>query len=163
MKGKEKTLLIIIIAIVATIIITSCGRHFCQKNYPCIDKDSTSIIQTANIDTIYIPMPADTVKLETHIDCPDQKIIYKDGKVEYKVVIKDKILTVYRISDQDSLRVITAYKNTSEYKKLTEIKEVEKIVTKTPRLAWYSYILNLLLILWVTRKFWIRLIAKIKV
>lgn len=163
MKGKEKLLLLIIAAIVTIIIVTSCSRQFCQKNYPCIDRDSTSIIQTANIDTIYIPMPADTVKLETQIDCPDQKIIYKDGKVEYKVVIKDKILTVYRISDQDSLRVITAYKNTSEYKKLTEIKEVEKIVTKTPKLAWYSYLLNVLLIVWLTRKFWIRIIAKIKI
>ena len=163
MKRKEKILLIIIIAIVATIIVTSCGRHFCQKNYPCIDKDSTSIIQTANIDTIYIPMPADTVKLETQIDCPDQKIIYKDGKVEYKVVIKDKILTVYRISDQDSLRVITAYKNTSEFKRLTEVKYAKEYIVKTPRLAWYSYALNVLLLLWVTRKFWIRIIAKIKI
>ena len=69
MKRKEKLLLLIIAAIVTIIVVTSCSRQFCQENYPCIDRDSTSIIQTANIDTIYIPMPADTVKLETQIDC----------------------------------------------------------------------------------------------
>lgn len=154
MKGKEKLLFLVLVITIITIVLASCSKEYCRNKYPCIDKDSTAIIQTANIDTIYLPMPADTVKLETQIDCPDQRIIYKDGKTEYKIVIKDKLLTVFRISDKDSLRVIMAYKNTSEYKRLTEIKEVVKIVQKTPKLARYSYILNIILILFITRRFW---------
>ena len=157
MKGKEKLFLLLLLVIVISIILTACSKEYCKTHYPCVDKDSTSFIQTANIDTIYLPMPADTVKLETQIDCPDQKVIYKDGKVEYRVVIKDKILTLYKISANDSLRLIYAYKNTEEFRKLTEVKEVDKIVFKAPKWCYYSLGVNLLLIAFITRKFWAKL------
>lgn len=162
MKGKEKLLLILLAIVIISIVATACGRNYCKMHYPCIEKDSISIIQTANIDTVYLQMPADTVKLETQIDCPDQKVIYKDGKVEYRVVIKDKVLTLYKISERDSLRLIYAYKNTEEFKKLTQVKYVDVIKHKVPKWCWYSLGLNLLLLIWITRKFWIGLINRIK-
>lgn len=148
---------LLIISIIS-IFLVSCSKDYCRTKYPCIENDSTSYIEKATIDTLYIPMPADTVKIQSDIDCPDQKIVYKDGKTEYKVVIKDKVLTVYRINQNDSLRVIYAYKNTEEFKKLTEIKIVKEIEYKTPKLAWYSYGLNILLVLWITRKIWLKFI-----
>lgn len=148
----------IIIISVISIFLVSCSKDWCYDKYPIPENNSSSYIETANIDTIYLPMPADTVKIQSDIDCPDQKIIYKDGKTEYKVVIKDKILTVYRIGVKDSLRVIYAYKNTDEYKKQTEVKIVKEIEYKTPKIGWYSYGLNLLLLIWVTRKIWIKFI-----
>lgn len=135
-------------------IISGCSRQWCEQHYP--KQDSTTYIETAKIDTIYIPMPADTVFIESQIDCPDQRIIYKDGKVEYKVIIKDKVLTIYRVSEKDSLRLIYAYKNTDEYKKLTQIKEVVKIKEKAPKWAWYSLAINILLLGFTTRKFWLK-------
>lgn len=148
---------LLIISIIS-IFLLSCSKEYCRTKYPCIEKDSTSYIEKANIDTLYIPLPADTVKIQSDIDCPDQRIVYKDGKTEYKVVIKDKVLTVYRINQNDSLRVIYAYKNTEEFKKLTEVKIVKQIEYKTPKLALYSYLLNLILIGWITRKIWLKLI-----
>ena len=87
-----KIALIISIIVLIALIFSGCSKKYCRDKYPCIEKDSISIVETANIDTIYIPMLADTVKIETQIDCPDQKIIYKDGKTEYKVIIKDNLI-----------------------------------------------------------------------
>ncbi|MEY2701927.1 MAG: hypothetical protein RLY43_560 [Bacteroidota bacterium] len=149
-----KTLIVLVLILTAF----GCSRKYCTTKYPCVEKDSTSYVEKSNIDTLYIPLPQDTVKIQSDINCPDQQIIYKDGKTEYKVLIKDKVLTVFRINKADSLRVIYAYKNTEEYKKLTEVKIVDKIVYKTPKIAWYSYGLNLLLVIFVTRKFWAKFI-----
>lgn len=148
----------LIIISVISIFLVSCSKDYCRTKYPCIEKDSTSYIEKATIDTLYIPLPADTVKIQSDIDCPDQKIVYKDGKIEYKVVIKDKVLTVYRIAANDSLRVIYAYKNTEEFKKLTEIKIVDKIVFKVPKWCYYCIGIIIVLIGWITRKIWLKFI-----
>lgn len=140
------------------IFLVSCSKEYCRTKYPCVEKDSTSYIEKANIDTLYIPLPADTVKIQSDIDCPDQKIVYKDGKTEYKVVIKDKVLTVYRINQNDSLRVIYAYKNTEEFKKLTEVKIVDKIVYKVPKWCYYCIGVIFILVAWLTRKIWFKLL-----
>lgn len=162
MKGKEKLLLLLLIIVVISIILTACGKEYCSNHYPCVDNDSTSFIQTANIDTIYIPMPADTAYIKIPADCKDQEVIYKDGKTEYKIVIKDKILNVYRFTVKDSLRVIYAYKNTEEFKKLTEIKYIEVVKYKVPKWCYCSLLINILLFIWVTRRFWVGLIKRIK-
>lgn len=137
------------------IVTISCGRKYCQDKYPCIEKDSTSFIQTANIDTIYIPMQSDTTFIQVPADCKDQNVIYKDGKVEYRIIIKDKILNVYRINEKDSLRIIYAYKNTEEYKKLTEVKYVDKIIYKIPKWCYYVFGLVFIWFGWTYRKTWL--------
>ena len=137
-------------------IATSCGRDWCYERYPMPEVDSVRITQ--GLDTLYIPMPADTVFIQSDIDCPDQRIIYKDGKIEYKIQIKDRILTVYRISKVDSLAVITRFMNSEEFKRLTQQVKVIEPVVKWPKFLWYSIGANLLLIIWVTRNIWMRFI-----
>ena len=145
--------------LLAAIFFFGCSKKYCQEKYPCAEKDSASFIQTYNIDTIYIQMNADTTYIESKLDCPDQKIVYREGKVEYKVLIKDKVLTISRISEADSMRLIYGYKNTDEFRRLTQLKIVPEIHYKTPKWAYYSLAVSFLLIAWVTRKIWLRLIV----
>jgi len=39
------------------------------------------------IDTTWLKLPADTTYIELPFDCPDQQIIYKDGKKETKIIL----------------------------------------------------------------------------
>lgn len=150
---KTKLVLIGII-----LLLFSCSRKYCTEKYPYAQSDSIAHVEVVNIDTIYIPMFADTVKIESKIDCPDQKVLYRDGKIEYKLIIKDKILTLTRISAKDSLRLIYAYKNTEEFKKLAQVKIVPEIQFKVPKWAWCSLIANIVLLVWITRKIWSKFI-----
>jgi hypothetical protein len=146
------------VLIVTLVTISGCSKEWCYNRYPSPKKDSVSLTEQILIDTIYIPMPADTVFLKADVDCADQKIIYKDGKTEYKIIIKDKVLTLTKISEADSSRLIRSFMNTSEFRNLTKVKEVFVTEYKTPKIAWYSYLLNGILILWITRKIWVKLI-----
>lgn len=142
--------------IIILIGLTSCTKRFCTTHYPCDVKDSVSYIE--RLDTIIIPMPADTVYLETPIDCPDQQVIYREGKHETRVVIKDKILKVYGITAEDSLRVLTTYKRSAEYQELTKVKEVVRY--KAPHWAYYLLLFPLGIVLYFAykyRKFLLRL------
>ena len=158
MKGSVKLAFIVIILAVLSMVLFGCGRQYCERNYPPIDKDSTSTIERIINDTTYIPLPGDTTYLQMPADCPDQTIIYKEGKANVRVIIKDRILTISRITDKDSIRIISSYKNTSEFKELTKIKEVVRIQSKVPTWAFYSIGVIIVLLLYITRKLWVKII-----
>lgn len=155
MKTKIKIILFYFLLLIVTL---SCSKKWCYEKYPMPENDSISKIETATIDTLYIPIPSDTTFLQVAADCPDQKIIYKDGKIEYKVVIKDKVLTISKINQADSLRFIYSYKNTDEFRKLTQIKEVPLIEYKAPKWSYYLIGVVIVLIGWITRKIWLKFI-----
>jgi bacteriorhodopsin len=103
-------------------------------------------------------MFADTTYIQTPIDCPDQTIIYREGKKETQIIIKDKIIYLTATTKADSIRFILAYKDSKEFKTITQVKNIVEFKEKTPKWAWYSLGLVFILILWVTRKLWLNLI-----
>ena len=138
---------IVLIGII--LIFASCNRKIVEQN---TYKDSVSYVEKVNIDTIYIPMPADTTYIKVAADCPDQETILKNGNKEIKVVIKDKILYVSQITRKDSIALINAFKTTKEYKDKEVIKIVKETVFKTPKYNWWVmgcelFIIGILLLL----------------
>ena len=140
-----KRLLAILIGV---ILLSGCSKKWCQENYPCID--STYIKEAVKFDTTYIKLPADTTYLELPFDCQDQQIIYKEGKKEYIVKIKDKILYINQITKDDSLRIINLFKNSEEFKQA--VKDVEKPIPYIPEIVWYTLAALIGLLIFAYRK-----------
>jgi len=156
--NRYYTAFIVIILVVITILLFGCSKKYCQNRYPCAKKDSTSFIESVKIDTFYIPIKSDTTYIQTPIDCPDQTIIYREGKKETQIIIKDKIIRLTAITKEDSARLFLAYKNTKEFKQLTRTITVVEIQTKTPKWAWYCLGIAITLLAWSTRNIWRKLI-----
>jgi hypothetical protein len=156
-------LALFLLILIGLISLSSCNKQISNSVTTDIRKDSTSKIETLKIDTLYIPMPADTFRLEVPIDCPDQKIKVIDNKITTSVSIKDRILTIQRDSKKDSLRYVLAYKESSEYKESTKAKEVVKetvIIKKViPKWCWWYIGISLALIAWLTKSFWLKIFA----
>ena len=143
MKAK---LLIISLSIV--ILFSGCTKKYCQTHYPC--NDSVNISEVTKFDTTYLQMKADTVFFELPIDCPDQQIIYRDGKKQVVYKIKDRILTINEVTFADSIRIINKFKESKEFKQYA--KEVEIIKFKTPKNNYYLIGGLILIILIQNRK-----------
>lgn len=158
MKGNVKAALIVTIIVIITAMLFGCGRNYCQTKYPCTQKDSISYIEKYQFDTTYLPLPADSFRVEIPIDCPDQKIVYKDGQKDIRIVIKDRLLTVTKFSKEDSIRIINTYKQSSDFHKEVQVKEVVRIETKAPKWAFYLIGVVFLFIIYNTRFIWLKFI-----
>jgi len=144
----------IILIGIALLLFSSCSKKWCNNHYPCID--SISVVEKTILDTTWLQMPADTTYIETPIDCPDQQVIFKEGKKETVIKIKDKVIYLNQITKSDSIRIINQFKQTSEFKQA--IKEVPVVEYKTPK--WNKSIIIVLSILglWAYRKFIVRVV-----
>ena len=144
----------IIIISAILLLFSSCSKKWCNSHYPCVD--SISVVEKTILDTAWLQMPADTTYIETKIDCPDQQVIFKEGKKETVIKIKDKILYLNQITKADSIRIINQFKQTKEFKQA--VKEVPVIEYKTPK--WNKSIIIVLSILglWAYRKFIVRIV-----
>jgi len=69
-------------------------------------------------------LPADTVKIQSDIDCPDQKIVYKDGKTEYKTLdeIRKGFATDQHLSQKG--RELGELKKQIEVERTTKLQEL---------------------------------------
>lgn len=155
---KSKTT--IIIAIAAILSLSGCSKKWCNNRYPCID--STVTETTIQLDTSYIQLPADTVLIELPFDCPDQQIIYKEGKRATRIVVKDRKIYVNQVTAADSVAIINWFKQSKEFKQA--VKEVPVIEYKTPRWNKNIIISLFILVLWSYRKYivkFVRVIFKI--
>lgn len=128
------------------ILFTSCGKNYCIKNFPC-PPDSINVQNITTVDTLWQQMPADTTYIQTPIDCPDQQIIVKDGKVTTRIVIKDKLINVYRTTKADSIMILSLKRQVKEYERQIQIKKEQVIVYKNKPwvkyLIYYSILLSL--------------------
>lgn len=126
----------IVIAVVVLIVflLQSCrpSLQSCNRFYP--PKDSVSYIEKTKLDTTYIMLPGDTSFIKVQVPCSDFSASSGTGKDKIKVVVKDRILSVYAISAADSIRIVNACQDRQKYA-TKEIKiEVEKKVI--PRWCW---------------------------
>lgn len=128
---KKLLLIIIIIALAG-----GCSRRYCERHYPPKEVENTKYIETIKLDTTYLQMPADTTYIELPFDCPDQQIIYREGKKETKIVVKDKVIHVSSITAADSAAIISLYKESKDYKDQTKIVEVKYIPKWAIWLKW---------------------------
>ena len=139
------------------IIFSSCSKKWCNNHYPCID--SVNIVEKTILDTTWLQMPADTTYIETSIDCPDQEVIFKEGKKETVIKIKDKILYLNQITKADSLRIINQFKQTKEFKQA--VKEVSVIEYKTPKWNRNIIIALSIIVIWAYRRFIVKIVRVI--
>ena len=124
---------LLIISLGTILILNGCTKKYCQQHYPC--NDSTVTSEVTKFDTTYLQLPSDTTFIELPFDCPDQQVIYRDGKKEIIYKIKDRILTVNEVTFADSIRIINKFKESKEFKQYA--KEVEIIKFKTPKNNYY--------------------------
>ena len=150
----------IILISAVLLLFSSCSKKWCSNHYPCVD--SISIVEKTILDTTWVHVPSDTTYIETPIDCPDQQVIFKEGKKETVIKIKDKILYVNQTTKDDSIRIINKFKQTNEFKQA--VKEIPVIEYKTPRWNKNIIISLFILVLWSYRKYivkFVRVIFKI--
>jgi hypothetical protein len=138
----KKILLVLVLA-----SFFGCSKKYCSQRYPCLDKDTTASTYIERVDTNYVYLPADTTFIEIPIDCPDQKVVFKEGKIKYLVQVKDKIQTIYRTSEADSQAIITRYRESKEFKELTKIRYEYVVKHKVPKWCWYLLLFNILVVL----------------
>ena len=112
------------IFILTIIVNSSCSKKFCQKNYPC-PPDSIRIENTVTVDSLWLLMPADTEFVQVPIDCPDQQIIVKDGKTLTKIIIKDRIITVARTTEKDSVLILTLKEKLAYFERIVKEQPVK--------------------------------------
>lgn len=143
-----KKIVWIVAVLVWIVAISGCSKKFCQKNYPCNDIDSVMTINS--FDTAYIKVPGDTTYIELPFDCPDQQVIYRDGKKEIVYKIKNRVLTVNEVTFADSIRIINQFKESKEFKQYA--KTIEVPVPFIPK--WIKYwLLGLhIWLIWAYRK-----------
>ncbi len=108
-------------------------------------------------DTIYrdkivkiTPPSVNEIKIENVCDSlgnlKEVKYITKQGKV--KTIVKTLENTLYLQVDTDSIKDIAV----SEYKSTLKDKQETIIKFKTPKWAWYSLLINTILLAWIFRK-----------
>ena len=124
---------LLIISLATILLLNSCTKKYCQTHYPC--NDSTYVSEVTKFDTTYLQMPSDTTFIELPIDCPDQQIIYRDGKKEVVYKIKDRVLTINEVTFADSIRIVEQFKQSKEFKQYS--KPVEIVKFKTPKFNYY--------------------------
>lgn len=144
MKLKATT----IIAIAAMLALTGCSKKWCNNHYPCID--STSYREVVKVDTAWFKVPADTTYIELPFDCPDQQIIYKEGKKETRIVVRDRKIYINQITAADSAAIINLFKQSSEFKQA--VKEVEVPKLYVPNWLWLTLISLIILLIFAYRK-----------
>lgn len=144
MKLKATT----IIAIAAMLLLTGCSKKWCNNHYPCID--STTYTEVVRIDTSWINLPADTTYIELPFDCPDQQIVYREGKTETKIIVKDRKIYINQITAADSAAIINLFKQSSEFKQA--VKEVEVPKLYIPRWVWLTLTSLIILLIFAYRK-----------
>ena len=149
---KSKTT--IIIAIAAILSLSGCSKKWCNNRYPCID--STVTETTIQLDTSYIQLPADTVLIELPFDCPDQQIIYKEGKRATRIVVKDRKIYVNQVTAADSVAIISWFKQSKEFKQA--VKEVPVSTYYIPKWVYYYFGISILLLIFAYRNQIIKLI-----
>ena len=147
----KKLLLISIIAL----LLSGCSKKWCNEHYPCID--STYLKEVVKIDTTWLKLPADTTYIELPFDCPDQQIIYKDGKKETKIVVRDKKIYINYTTPEDSLRIINLFKNSSEFKQA--VKEVPVPCPYIPKWVYWAIGISVLSLIYTFRKYIISLFS----
>lgn len=114
--------------------------------------------ETHTIDTIKVekiikikPSQLNSIKIENVCDSLGKlktfKYIFGSGKD--KTVLKMVNNTVYLEQNIDSIKQETI----KEYKSSIKDSESLTIKTKTPKWVWYSLLINLLLLIWIFRKF----------
>lgn len=134
-----------IVAIIA-VIFAGCGA---TKKLPEIRSEYREI---EKIDKQYFKMPADTESISMPIDCPDDSIVYAEGKTKTEIVIKNKRLTVKRMTKEDSLAVFNIVKEKYGNTETVKTVEVEKIVHKIPKFFYYLLAILLVLTIFAYRK-----------
>lgn len=138
---------------IAVLLLSGCSKKWCNNNYPCID--STNYKEVTKFDTTYLKLPGDTTYIELPFDCPDQQIIYKEGKKETRIVVKDRKIYINQITKEDSLAIVNWFKQTEEYKQA--VKEVEVFKWYVPNWLWFTLTGLILLLIFAYRKTLFRL------
>ena len=142
------------IAVIA-VIFAGCGT---TKKLPEIRSEYREI---EKVDTHYVKMPADTQYISVPIDCPDDSIIFVEGKTKTEVVIRDKILTVKRLTKADSVAVYNIYKEKYGNTETVKTVEVEKVVNKIPKFYYYLLAIFIILTIFAYRKPLLKIIKSI--
>ena len=142
------------IIILSLLLFSGCSKKWCTEHYPCID--STNYREIVNIDTSWLQLPADTTYIELPFDCPDQQIIYKEGKKETKIVVRDRKIYINQITAADSAAIINLFKQSSEFKQA--VKEVEVPKLYVPSWVWLTLICFVILLIFAYRKILFKLL-----
>ena len=142
------------IIILSLLLLSVCSKKWCTEQYPCID--STNYREIVKIDTSWLQLPADTTYIELPFDCPDQQIIYKEGKKETKIVVRDRKIYINQITAADSAAIINLFKQSSEFKQA--VKEVEVPKLYIPRWVWLTLTSLIILLIFAYRKAFFNLI-----
>lgn len=146
----------LIYILIAVLLLSGCSKKWCNNHYPCID--SINYKEITKFDTTWVKLPNDTTYIELPFDCPDQQIIYKEGKKETKIVVKDRKIYINQISKTDSMAIINWFKSTNEFKQAVKEVEVNKFYIPTWVL---SVIFGLIAwILFIYRKYIIRFFVR---
>ena len=136
------------IIILPLLLFSGCSKKWCTEHYPCID--STSYLEVVKVDTAWFKVPADTTYIELPFDCPDQQIIYKEGKKETKIVVSDRKIYINQITAADSAAIINLFKQSSEFKQA--VKEVEVPKLYVPSWVWLTLTSLIILLIFAYRK-----------
>ena len=136
------------IIILSLLLFSGCSKKWCTEQYPCID--STNYQEIVKIDTSWLQLPADTTYIELPFDCPDQQIIYKEGKKETKIVVRDRKIYINQITAADSAAIINLFKQSSEFKHA--VKEVEVPKLYVPSWVWLTLTSLIILLIFAYRK-----------
>ena len=124
--------------------------------YSC--KSRKTVTEITKTDTIYkseiikiTPAQLNTIKIESVCDSLGRlksfNYTFTNGTI--KTVLKTIKDTLYLESNVDSI----VNSKVNEYKSSIKDSESLTIKTKTPKWVWYSLLINLLLLIWIFRKF----------
>ena len=137
------------IIILSLLLLSGCSKKWCTEHYQCID--STAYREVVKIDTAWFKVPADTTYIELPFDCPDQQIIYKEGKKETKIVVRDRKIYINHITAADSAAIINQFKQSSEFKQYSRPVDVK--IPFIPKWIKYLLMIESLLLIWNYRKY----------
>ena len=149
-----KKIIWIVTLLMWIVLFSGCSKKWCTEHYPCID--STSYRELVKVDTAWFKLPADTTYIELPFDCPDQQIIYKEGKKETKIVVRDRKIYINQITAADSAAIINLFKQSSEFKQA--VKEVEVPKLYVPNWLWLTLTSLIILLIFAYRKAFFNLI-----
>lgn len=132
---------------ILVVIFSSCKPTLqqCNQLYPPQTKDSVSYVEKTKLDTAFFILPGDTTILKVPIPCPDFEAYSKDKSKQTKIIIKDRVLTVYNISKSDSLRIITAYQQSQKSNQKTITVYKDRPVKYVPKWIWIILLITSIL------------------
>lgn len=127
---------LLILFLIGAIGAISCATEKrCGIKYPCVTGKDSVYIET--VDTVKIPIPGDTIKIETKIPCEDFTLITEDGKVLQELNVTDGTLKQKIIIKTDTVYSFktNTITETKYIPKPVEVKYVPKFTLITSRIG----------------------------